>query len=283
LKPLDKGSGANHLRRVEIGGLGMAALQTAKQGLRGTIPRGAVSTATARARGVGRVKRLRRHTGPFRLVGTELAELPKRPSRHPGSLPSPEPRASSDVGQLFKGQSTPAAFGTLHEDLTEFCRQKAQTFTPVRQQSSLFPGILEGNPLCYVLMTQEYRHKTPSVSLSNYHLIFCPKRRRKVLVNTVKVRLDTLIRETAAALECTVLALEIMPDHVHLFLSAPPTLAPHTIVRRIKGRSSRVLRQEFPHLLRLPSLWTRSYFSSTAGNVSSQTIQRYIAEQQTRG
>ena|SRR5215208_2859831 len=132
-------------------------------------------------------------------------------------------------------------------------------------------------------MIQEYRHKTTSVSLSNYHLIFCPKRRRKVLVNAVKVRLDTLIRETAAALDCTVLALEIMPDHVHLFLAAPPTLAPHTIVRRIKGRSSRVLRQEFPHLLRLPSLWTRSYFSSTAGNVSSQTIQRYIAEQQTRG
>lgn len=132
-------------------------------------------------------------------------------------------------------------------------------------------------------MTQEYRHKTTSVSLSNYHLIFCPKRRRKVLVNAVKVRLDTLIRETAAALDCTVLALEIMPDHVHLFLSAPPTLAPHTIVRRLKGRSSRVLRQEFPHLLRLPSLWTRSYLSSTAGNVSSQTIQRYIAAQQTRG
>jgi putative transposase len=132
-------------------------------------------------------------------------------------------------------------------------------------------------------MTQEYRHKTTSVSLSNYHLIFCPKRRRKVLVNAVKVRLDTLIRETAAALDCTVLALEIMPDHVHLFLATPPTLAPHTIVRRIKGRSSRVLRQEFPHLLRLPSLWTRSYLSSTAGNVSSQTIQRYIAEQQTRG
>jgi putative transposase len=132
-------------------------------------------------------------------------------------------------------------------------------------------------------MTQEYRHKTTSVSLSNYHLIFCPKRRRKVLVNTIKARLDALIRETATALDCTVLALEIMPDHVHLFVSAPPTLAPQTIVRRLKSRSSRMLRQEFPHLLRLPSLWTRSYFSSTAGNVSRQTIQRYIAEQQTRG
>lgn len=132
-------------------------------------------------------------------------------------------------------------------------------------------------------MAQEYRHKTTSVSLLNYHLIWCPKRRRRVLVNAVQVRLDGLIREVAAELDCTVLALEIMPDHLHLFLSAPPTLAPNQIVRRIKGRSSRVLRQEFPHLLRLPSLWTRSYFVSTAGNVSSQTIQRYIAEQRTRG
>jgi putative transposase len=132
-------------------------------------------------------------------------------------------------------------------------------------------------------MNQDYRHTTTSVSLINYHLIFCPKRRRKVLVNAVKVRLDSILREVLTELDCTVLALEIMPDHLHLFVSAPPTLAPHQIVRRIKGRSSRILRQEFPHLLRLPSLWTRSYFASTAGNVSSQTIQRYIAEQRTRG
>jgi REP-associated tyrosine transposase len=132
-------------------------------------------------------------------------------------------------------------------------------------------------------MNQDYRHATTSVSLLNYHLIFCPKRRRKVLVNAVKVRLDSILREVLTELDCTVLALEIMPDHLHLFVSAPPTLAPHQIVRRIKGRSSRILRQEFPHLLRLPSLWTRSYFASTAGNVSSQTIQRYIAEQRTRG
>lgn len=132
-------------------------------------------------------------------------------------------------------------------------------------------------------MNQDYRHTTTSVSLINYHLIFCPKRRRKLLVNAVKVRLDSILREVLTELDCTVLALEIMPDHLHLFVSAPPTLAPHQIVRRIKGRSSRILRQEFPHLLRLPSLWTRSYFASTAGNVSRQTIQRYIAEQRTRG
>ena len=132
-------------------------------------------------------------------------------------------------------------------------------------------------------MAQEYRHNRTSVSLIHYHLIWCPKRRRRVLVNAVRERLESLIREVAVELGCTIIALEIMPDHLHLFLSAPPALAPHQIVRQIKGRSSRVLRQEFPHLLRLPSLWTRSYFCSTAGNVSSQTIQRSIAEQRTRG
>jgi putative transposase len=133
------------------------------------------------------------------------------------------------------------------------------------------------------LLYKEYRHKTSSISLIHYHLICCPKRRRRVLVNVLQVRLDVLIQEVAAELDCRVLALEIMPDHLCLFLSAPPTLAPNQIVRRIKGRSSRILRQEFPHLLRLLSLWTRSYFVSTAGNVSSQAIERYIVEQRTRG
>ena len=74
-----------------------------------------------------------------------------------------------------------------------------------------------------------------------------------------------------------------MPDHVHLFLSCQPSIAPDQVMFRIKGYSSRVLRQEFPQLLKMPSLWTRSYFVSTAGNVSSETIKRYIAEQKTRG
>ena len=120
-------------------------------------------------------------------------------------------------------------------------------------------------------MRQEHRHKGTSVFLSNYHVIFCPKRRRKVLVGPVRERLIALIHETATAIDCTVLAPEVMPDHVHLFLSCPPNIAPDQIMFRIKGYSSRVLRQEFPHLLKMPSMWTRSYFVSTAGNVSSET------------
>ena len=119
------------------------------------------------------------------------------------------------------------------------------------------------------------RRKTTSVSLINYHFVWCPKYRRKVLNGPVKERLEALVRETLAELDCEVLALEVMPDHVHLFANCPPTLAPCQIIFRVKGRASRVLRQEFPHLRRLPPLWTRSYFVATAGNVSADTIWHY--------
>lgn len=73
-----------------------------------------------------------------------------------------------------------------------------------------------------------------------------------------------------------------MIDHLHLFVSATPQWAPSQIVARFKGKSARLLRQEFPYLRRMPSLWTRSYFCSTAGNVSAETIRRYIEAQATR-
>lgn len=133
-----------------------------------------------------------------------------------------------------------------------------------------------------VHMGQAYRRKETCVFLINYHLVWCPKRRRRILVDSLKERLERIIRETAPELECEVLALEIMPDHLHLFLSATPQWAPNQLVGRIKGKSARLLRQEFPELLRMPSLWTRSSFCSTAGNVSPETIARYIAEQATR-
>ena len=131
-------------------------------------------------------------------------------------------------------------------------------------------------------MKQGYRSKETCVFLVNYHLIWCPKRRRKVLVDRVRTRLEELIRETAPELECEILALEILPDHLHLFASATPQWAPNQLVARFKGKSSRYLRQEFPTLHRMPSLWTRSFFVSTAGNVSADTIQRYIEAQSTR-
>lgn len=130
-------------------------------------------------------------------------------------------------------------------------------------------------------MGQEYRHRRTSVSLINYHFVWIPRRRRPVLKGPIEKRLRRLLHESARALDCGIVALEIMPDHVHLFLNCPPNLAPDQIMYRIKGYTSRALRKEFPVLRRMPSMWTRSYFLSTAGNVSSETVKRYIAEQKT--
>ena len=131
-------------------------------------------------------------------------------------------------------------------------------------------------------MTATYRHKRTSVTLINYHFVWIPVRRRKVLVGAIAERLRALLIDAVVPLDCSILALEVMPDHVHLFVTAPPTLAPDQIMFRLKGYTARVLRQEFPDLLKMPSLWTRSYFCATAGNVSSETIERYIAEQTAR-
>lgn len=97
----------------------------------------------------------------------------------------------------------------------------------------------------------------------------------------IKSRLEELIKEIAGKLKIELLALEIMPDHVHLFANCPPDLAPDQIMFRIKGYTARILRKEFPELMKMPSMWTRSYFVSTAGNVSSETIQKYIEQQST--
>lgn len=128
-------------------------------------------------------------------------------------------------------------------------------------------------------MTQQYRRNSHTVSLVNYHLVWIPKRRKKVLVGDVEKRLRQIIWETCQEKDWVVIALEIMSDHVHLLVNVPPNVAAHEVVKSIKGRSSRYLRQEFPHLLKLPSLWTHSYFVSTTGNVSSETIRKYIEEQ----
>jgi putative transposase len=96
------------------------------------------------------------------------------------------------------------------------------------------------------------------------------------LVGDVAKRLRDIFMELAIEKDWTIRALEIAPDHVHLFVEHSPDEPINSVVKAFKGRSSRYLRQEFPHLLKLPSLWTHSYFYSTAGSVSAETIQRYI-------
>lgn len=125
-----------------------------------------------------------------------------------------------------------------------------------------------------------YAKNAGAVFSLKYHLVFCPKYRREVLNERIASRLRALIQGKADELGITVHALEIMPDHVHLFVESDPTLCVAEIVNRFKGYSSRVLRAEFRELRsRLPTLWSRSYFAGTVGAVSESTIRRYIESQ----
>lgn len=129
-------------------------------------------------------------------------------------------------------------------------------------------------------MNGRWTYSNTTVFNLAYHLIWCPKYRRKVLVGGVEDRLKQLLVEKATELGCEIEVQEIMPDHVHIFVKTIPTLSPHYVVQQLKGYSSRVLRQEFPHLKsRLPTLWTRAYYCESVGHISEETIKKYIEEQ----
>ncbi len=113
-----------------------------------------------------------------------------------------------------------------------------------------------------------------------YHVVFCPKYRRKVLVDGIDERLKHIMTEVCEERQAEILSMEIMPDHVHLLVECDPQFGIHRLVRLLKGRSSRLLRQEFPILVRkLPTLWTSSYFVSTVGGAPLTVIKQYIAKQ----
>jgi putative transposase len=133
------------------------------------------------------------------------------------------------------------------------------------------------------MSSQRYRKNAGSVFNLNLHFVWCPKYRKKVLVGAVEQRLKELLHEKAAALQVEIKGLEVMPEHVHLVVACEPTHAPQFLANQFKGYTSRLLRQEFPHLCsQLPTLWSRSYYVGTAGTVSDATIRRYIEQQETR-
>jgi len=113
-----------------------------------------------------------------------------------------------------------------------------------------------------------------------YHVVWCPKYRRKVLVEGIAERLKQIISEVCQEHQTEVLQLEVMPDHVHLLVECDPQFGIHRLVRLMKARSSRFLRQEFPVLKRkLPTLWTSSYFVSTVGGTPLSVMKQYIENQ----
>ena len=113
-----------------------------------------------------------------------------------------------------------------------------------------------------------------------YHVIFCPKYRRKVLKNGIDVRLKEIILENQSVFGYEIIEMEVMPDHVHLLISVNPYYGVHPVISRIKGVTSNILRNEFPCLKsKLPALWTRAKFISTVGSVSLETVKQYIEDQ----
>src|SRR5579871_2995754 len=114
----------------------------------------------------------------------------------------------------------------------------------------------------------------------HYHLVFCPKYRRKVLLAPIDARLKVLVQECIEKWEQEFVEVEVMPDHVHLIVGCDPQFGIHKLTRLIKGSTSHLLREEFPELKRkLPSLWTNSYYVGTVGGVTIETVKRYVESQ----
>lgn len=126
----------------------------------------------------------------------------------------------------------------------------------------------------------KYKSNNNVVYSCKYHVVWCPKYRRSVLINGVDARLKELIKETCVHLHVEIIELEVMPDPVHLLMEVDPPFGVHRAVKQIKGYSSRILREEFPWLKsRLPSLWTNRYFVSTVGGAPLSVIRQYIENQ----
>ena len=128
----------------------------------------------------------------------------------------------------------------------------------------------------------KYKSNANVVYSCKYHIVWCPKYRRKVIVGAVEARLKELIHQICSELCVEIIAMELMPDHVHLILDVDPQFGVHKVVKTIKGRTSFVLRSEFRNLTtKLPTLWTNSYFVSTVGGAPLEAIKQYVENQKT--
>ena len=126
----------------------------------------------------------------------------------------------------------------------------------------------------------EYKSNLNVVYSCKYHVVWCPKYRRRVLTSEVEERLKALLHEVAEERQAEIIELEVMPDHVHFLVEVDPQFGIHRLVRLMKGRSSHHLREEFPWLKKcLPTLWTNSYFVSTVGGAPLAVIKQYIENQ----
>ena len=131
--------------------------------------------------------------------------------------------------------------------------------------------------------TIKYKSNRNVVYSCKYHVIWCPKYRRSVLVDGVDERLKEIIQLAATEFKAEILELEVMPDHVHLLVEVDPQFGIHRLIKLMKGRSSRLIRAEFSWIKsRLPTLWTHSYFVSTIGGASLDVVNQYIEQQKVK-
>lgn len=146
----------------------------------------------------------------------------------------------------------------------------------------MFLIVLCKSPLYNIGMDIKYKSNNNIVYSCKYHVIWCPKYRRKVLVGGVERRLKELIASICVERQVEIIEMEMMPDQVHLLVDVNPQFGIHKLIKEIKGITSRILRNEFAHLTtKLPTLWTNSYFVSTVGGAPLEVIKQYVENQKT--
>jgi REP-associated tyrosine transposase len=134
-----------------------------------------------------------------------------------------------------------------------------------------------------VLVSVTLRSNSNVVFQCAFHVVWCPKYRRRVLGGRIEERLKQLVREVVEEKGAWLVAVDVMPDHVHLLVEVDPQFGVHRLVKAVKGRTSRVLREEFPSLRsRLPTLWTNSYFVASTGGAPLAVVKRYVEQQKSR-
>lgn len=130
------------------------------------------------------------------------------------------------------------------------------------------------------VVSSQYRSNRNILFSCKYHVVWCPKYRRSVLIDGADEALKVIVAQVCAARQAKLIELEVMPDHVHLLVDVDPQYGIHRLIKEIKGASSRQLRQNFPFLKRrLPTLWTNSYFVSTVGGAPLAIVKQYIEQQ----
>ena len=131
-----------------------------------------------------------------------------------------------------------------------------------------------------IFMSSKFKSNNNVTYSCKYHVVWCPKYRRKVLIHGVDARLKEILISVCEDFKSELIEMEVMPDHVHVLVECDPQFGIAKLIRYMKGRSSRILREEFPWLKsRIPTLWTNSYFCSTVGGAPISVIKKYIEDQ----